>query len=72
MSDDRAADRLTAIESALMHLQHDVQQLHEALVGYRRDLEALRSDIGLVRRRVEQLETGPEVRDPKLEKPPHY
>lgn len=73
MTDDRdTADRLTAIESVLMHLQHDVEQLHEALVGCRRDLDALRNDVGTIRGRVEQLETGPEVRDPKLEKPPHY
>jgi SlyX protein len=73
MTDDRGtSDHLTAIESALMHLQHEVQQLNEALIGYRRDFDALRNDIGTIRGRVEQLETGPEVRDPKLEKPPHY
>jgi len=73
MSEDRSvADRLTAIESALMHLQHDVEQMHEALVGYRGDLDALRNGIETVRGQVERLEAGPEVRDPKAEKPPHY
>ena len=72
MPDDSAHDRLTAIESVLTHLQHDVEQLHEALVGYRQDLDALRQDLAAIRGQVERIETGPEVRDPKLERPPHY
>ncbi len=73
MTDDcGTAARLTAIESVLMHLQHDVEQLHEALAGYRHDMDALRRDVGAVRGQVEQLESGGEVRDPGLEKPPHY
>jgi uncharacterized coiled-coil protein SlyX len=65
-------DRLTAIESLLMHLQHDVEQLHEALVGYRKDLDGLREEMGKLRGQVERIEMGPEARDPKAERPPHY
>lgn len=65
-------DRLTAIESILMHLQHDVEQLHESLVGYRKDLDGLRDEMGKLRGQVERIDLGPESRDPKLEKPPHY
>jgi uncharacterized coiled-coil protein SlyX len=65
-------DRLTAIELLLTHLQHDVDQLHEALVGYRSDLDSLRHEIAKLHGQVERLEVGPEARDPKLEKPPHY
>ncbi|HEX6987456.1 MAG TPA: SlyX family protein [Planctomycetaceae bacterium] len=73
MTDDRSAtDRLTAIESLLMHVQHDLEQIHEAVVGQRRDIDALRRELDRLRGHVERLELGPESRDPKLEKPPHY
>ena len=72
MSDRTADDRLTAIETALMHLQHDVEQVHEALVGQRRDLEDLRTGIVGLRGRIDRMEAGPEDRDPTLERPPHY
>ncbi|MGC1272062.1 MAG: SlyX family protein [Planctomycetaceae bacterium] len=73
MNEDRSvADRLTAIESLLMHLQHDVDQLHESILAGRRDVDALRSGLDRLRSDIEQLDSTPETRDPKLEKPPHY
>lgn len=73
MTDERTTeDRLTAIESLLTHLQHDLDQLHEAILGGRRDLDNLRSDLDRLRGHIEQLDTPPEARDPNLEKPPHY
>ncbi len=73
MTDERITnDRLTAVESLLMHLQHDLDQLHEAILGSRRDVDDLRRELGRLRRDVERLESPPETRDPKLEKPPHY
>ena len=65
-------EQLTAIESLLMHLQHDLEQLHEALAGQQNDIAALRRTLAGLHGRLEQVETGPEERDPTAEKPPHY
>jgi SlyX protein len=65
-------ERLTSLEMLITHLQHDLEQLDEAVVGYRKDLESLRKDLERLQGHVERLELGPEARDPKLERPPHY
>jgi uncharacterized coiled-coil protein SlyX len=70
---DPAADRLIQIESALMHLTHDVEAMHQAIVAQQREVDAMR-------RALEQLETAwerdeglaSERRDSQAEKPPHY
>ena len=73
MTDDPGTtDRLTAIESLLMHLQHEFEQLSEAILEQRRELDSLRRDMACLSGQVASLELGPEQRDPKLEKPPHY
>ncbi len=73
MNDDASSNpRLTAIETLLMHVQHEVEQMNSAILSQQRELDALRKDIDAVRGHVERLEVGPESRDPKLEKPPHY
>lgn len=69
---DEPAERLTAIETLLMHMQHELEQMNGALLGQQRDMDALRKELERLRGDVERLETGPESRDPKLEKPPHY
>jgi uncharacterized coiled-coil protein SlyX len=65
-------ERLTAIESLLMHAQHELDQLNLAMLGQQRDLDALRKNVERLSGHLERLEAGPESRDPKLEKPPHY
>ncbi len=73
MSENSLSDeRLTAIETLLMHMQHELEQLNSALLGQQRDTDALRKDLDRLRGHIERLETAPEARDPKLEKPPHY
>jgi SlyX protein len=72
---DSVNDRLIRLESALMHLGHDVEQMHQAILAQQRELEAFR-------RVIERLEAATEhedrlapestVRDPAAEKPPHY
>jgi len=67
-----SAERLTSIETLLMHMQHELEQMNAALVGQQRDVDALRKDLERLRGDIERIELGPETRDPKLEKPPHY
>lgn len=70
---DLPADRLVRIESALMHLSHDVEAMHEAIIGQQREIDGLRRTLERVQS-IWEREVGltPEVRDPAAEKPPHY
>ncbi len=63
-------DRLTRLESLLMHVQYDLDQLNTAVLRQQAELDAVRSLIG----RLESTLTAPppEPRDPQLERPPHY
>lgn len=72
-SNDLPADRLVRIESALMHLSHDVEAMHQAIVGQQRELDGLRRTLERLQS-IWEREMGltPEVRDPAAEKPPHY
>jgi uncharacterized coiled-coil protein SlyX len=73
MSDNSpSAERLTAVESLLMHMQHELEHMNVALLAQLRDMDTLRKDVERLRGDLERLETPTETRDPKLEKPPHY
>jgi uncharacterized coiled-coil protein SlyX len=66
-------DRLVRLESALMQLEHDVEQLNASLVAQHRALEALRVAVERLEWRLDrESPSPPEIRDPEAEKPPHY
>ena len=70
MSEELQNDaRLVQIETLLMHLQRDVEQLSKALIEQQAELETIRRSIS---RLAAVIDTEPEVRDPGLERPPHY
>jgi uncharacterized coiled-coil protein SlyX len=72
-SGDLAADRLERIESALMHLSHDVEAMHQAMLGQQREIDGLRRTVERLQSLWEREEgLTPEVRDAAAEKPPHY
>jgi uncharacterized coiled-coil protein SlyX len=72
-SGDVPVDRLVRIESALMHLSHDVEAMHETIISQQREIDGLRRTLERLQSILER-EVGltPEVRDPAAEKPPHY
>jgi uncharacterized coiled-coil protein SlyX len=70
---DPANDRLVRIESALMHLSHDVEAMHQAIISQQREVDAIRRTLDRLQERWDREEgLLPEVRDPAAEKPPHY
>lgn len=69
MSDE---ERWTTVESLLMHLQHELEQMHQALLDQGEDLSRLRKEMMGLRGRMEQLAEPEEQRDLRLERPPHY
>jgi SlyX protein len=68
---DSLSDRLVRVETTLMHLEHDFEQLHEVVLSQNRQVEDLRRSLERLQSLLDQ--EGPsEVRDPAAEKPPHY
>ncbi|QDT30745.1 Protein SlyX [Gimesia panareensis] len=64
--------RLTQIESVLMHLQHDVEQLNTAILHQNDVLDSVSKSMKLLDTRIGELEGDDEGHDPYQEKPPHY
>ena len=65
-------ERLIRLETALAHTQHDLEQMHEALLSLHTELRGNRQEIARLERRVVSLGETPEIRDPGEEQPPHY
>ena len=65
-------ERLLKIESALAHLQHDVDQLNASLTEHFRRLQSFETRFTRIEHEIESLSDSPEDRDPTAEKPPHY
>ena len=69
---DSSDDRLIRLEMAVAHLQHDLEQMHHALVSMNAELSGNREQLARLDRRLQQLAEPPEMRDPGDERPPHY
>lgn len=69
---EELSSRLTQIESVLMHLQHDVEQLNTAILHQNGVLDGLNKSMKVLDTRLGALEEEDEGRDPHQEKPPHY
>ena len=64
--------RLEKIESAMAHLQHDIDCLNASLMVHFRRLQEYESRFGKIEGSLELLSESPERRDPGSERPPHY
>ena len=65
-------ERIVSLEMLVMHLQHDHETLGKVLLDQQKEMDLLRQQLDKLGVRVEQALIEPEVRDPHLEKPPHY
>ena len=72
MADSRVDDRLINLETAVAHLQHDLELMHEALVSLHAELRGSRDQLATFERRLLLLSESPEIRSPQEERPPHY
>ena len=67
---DAKEQRLIQVETVLMQLQHDLDQLNKAVLDQQGELTHLK---GALDRLTATLEEGPaEPRNPVDERPPHY
>jgi SlyX protein len=66
------ADRVTELETVVMHLQRQVEQLNEVLLDHRAALDLLKQQVDRLEHQLDQADETTEVRDPLDEIPPHY
>lgn len=78
-SESVTADQLAALQTqwltmqeALMHLQHDQQQMHEVLLAQQEEIGRLNASLAKVNGNMERLLAAEEAPSPEDEKPPHY
>ncbi|QDU12195.1 SlyX family protein [Gimesia aquarii] len=64
--------RLNGLESVLMHIQHDIEQLNEAILQQGRVVDAITKSMKQLDFRIGMLEEEEEGPDSYHEKPPHY
>ncbi len=69
---DRTEKRLTELESALAHLQHDFEAQNEVILANSQRLLELENSLRAIVRRLESVRQGPEIRNLEDERPPHY
>lgn len=71
-ADDSTIQRLERIESALAHLQHDLDAINQSLTLQYQRLQGFEHRFSKIESELESLQEDPEVRDPDAERPPHY
>ncbi len=64
--------RLERIESVLAHLQHDVDGLNSALLGYFSRLQEMDSRFVRLEHELHTFNEATEKTDTELDRPPHY
>ena len=70
--DDSPNDRLIELESQVMHLQNDLEQMNNVILDQQREIESLNQRFQQLESRLSETAEGPEKRDPLEERPPHY
>ena len=65
-------ERLVRIESALAHLQHDVEELNASLTVHFGRMKGFETRFTRIEHELESMTEEGDVRDPEIEKPPHY
>ncbi len=70
--DNSPNDRLIELESIVMHLQNDIEQMNNVILEQQREMESLNGRIQQLESRLDETGEGPEKRDPLEERPPHY
>ncbi len=63
-------DRIITLESALMHLQHDLEKIGQVVLDQQKQIEQQQLQIDRFEEKISQSQD--EFIDPLDEKPPHY
>ncbi|MFM7039591.1 MAG: SlyX family protein [Planctomycetaceae bacterium] len=69
---DAHEQRLERMESAIAHLQHDLDAVNQSLLGFLRRIQEFESRFTRLEQEFQSISDGAERRDPAAERPPHY
>lgn len=64
--------RLIELESTVMHLQNNLEQLNQVIIDQNQEIDKLRLEIIRLDGKIQTAEAGPENRSLEDERPPHY
>ena len=70
--DNSIEERLLRIETALAHLQHDIEDLNKSLTRNFRRLQGFEDRFVRIEHEMVTLTDSPGQHDAETEKPPHY
>jgi uncharacterized coiled-coil protein SlyX len=70
--DANTEQRLVRIESALAHIQQDIDSLNSSLLHHLQQIQAFEGRCNRLESAIQQINEDAEHRDPGLEQPPHY
>jgi SlyX protein len=65
-------ERVIELESAVAHLQHELDQINEVVLRQQAEVHALTNTLRRLEGRLALLSQEPEERLPSEERPPHY
>ena len=71
-ADGKDSERITNLETAIMHLQNDFEALNEVVLSNSRRLDDLQALLQRLTDKFEAQQGETEERNPEDEKPPHY
>jgi uncharacterized coiled-coil protein SlyX len=69
---DAIDQRLERMESAIAHLQHDLDAVNQSLLAFLRRIQEFESRFIRLEQEFQSMSQGAERRDPAVERPPHY
>ncbi len=72
MTDDSLQQRVIELETLVMHLQHDLEQMHQVLIQRAADFETLHEKLQRLEGRMEGTDELPPLPDALDDRPPHY
>lgn len=61
-----------AMQETILHIQRDMEQMHEALLSQTGDIDGLRAKMKELDGNIEQIMTSENFPSPEEDRPPHY
>ena len=72
LSQPESSSRIIGLETAVAHLQHELEQMHQVLLAVQADLNAAREKMAKLETKIVHTNEDSEQRNPSEERPPHY
>lgn len=71
-SESSLRDEFVATQELLMHMQHELEQIHEVALAQQKQIDALTRAQKRLEQRIEETGSSSDMPSPLEERPPHY